>query len=90
MNCTEATALMSQAQDRTLGGGERINLRWHTVICSGCRNYGRQLLVLREASRRMAHGLVPGADLPLQDASDDSPDSPPIDPSIDPPKDPSA
>jgi Putative zinc-finger len=64
MNCTEATVLMSQEQDRTLDGGERLNLRWHTVICSGCRNYRKQMAVLREASRRMAHGMVPGADLP--------------------------
>jgi predicted anti-sigma-YlaC factor YlaD len=66
MNCQHATALMSQGMDRALGTQERVNLRVHTLMCSGCRNYRQQLQVLRDAARQMAHGFVP-----LPDATDE-------------------
>ena len=44
--CDEATRLLSDAQDRRLGAGERTVLRMHTWICSGCRQFGAQVLSL--------------------------------------------
>lgn len=53
MNCQQATELMSQAQDRPLSIGERLGLRLHLLICTGCSNFRRQLDVLRQACRRI-------------------------------------
>jgi len=52
LNCSQATELMSQEQDRPLALSERISLRLHVWICTGCANYRRQMRVLREACRR--------------------------------------
>lgn len=49
MNCRQAVRLMSEAMDRPLKGGERFALRFHWLICVGCRNYRRQLSFLRRA-----------------------------------------
>lgn len=54
LNCKEATALMSQEQDRKLGLAERIGLRLHVMLCTGCANYRRQMAVLRAACRRFS------------------------------------
>jgi Putative zinc-finger len=51
LTCKEATELMSQEQDRRLGFFERLGLRFHVAMCSGCRNYGRQMDFLRRACR---------------------------------------
>ena len=59
LSCREATALMSQEQDRRLGLGERVALRLHVLICAGCTNYRRQMHVLREACRRFGGGGTP-------------------------------
>jgi hypothetical protein len=56
LSCREATALMSQEQDRRLGLGERVALRLHVLICAGCNNYRRHMQVLREACRRFGGG----------------------------------
>jgi hypothetical protein len=52
LNCKETTGLISQGQDRPLTTVERIRLRLHLLLCSGCRNFNRQLDFLRTALRR--------------------------------------
>lgn len=59
LSCREATALMSQEQDRHLGLAERMALRLHVLMCAGCNNYRRQMHVLREAFRRFGGGGMP-------------------------------
>ena len=59
LTCREATALMSQEQDRPLTFAERIGLRLHVWICNGCNNYRRQMGVLRDACRRFGSGGTP-------------------------------
>ena len=59
LNCRQATELMSQEQDRPLALSERIGLRLHVWICAGCRNYRRQMAVLRAACRRFGSGGTP-------------------------------
>lgn len=54
LNCDNATQLMSEAQDRALTRSERIALMVHKSMCSGCRNFDRQLPQLRAAARRFA------------------------------------
>jgi len=51
MSCREATRMMSEAAERRLGLGERLSLRLHLALCAGCRRFGRQVDVLRQAMR---------------------------------------
>ena len=41
LSCKEVTRLVSQGLDRELSLGERTMLRFHFVICRGCRNVNR-------------------------------------------------
>lgn len=43
-----ATCLMSEAQDRSLSLGEKLTLRLHLTMCSGCLNYDRQIAFLHK------------------------------------------
>ena len=52
LSCREASALMSQAQERALGPYERFALRLHLSVCNGCNNFLRQLAFIRAAVRR--------------------------------------
>lgn len=47
MNCNEATRLLSEQQDRGLDLSEKTALHFHTLICSGCREFGRQMTTIR-------------------------------------------
>lgn len=58
LNCHEATRLMSEAQERKLSLKEKSALEVHRMMCSGCRNFGKQMQVLHE----IAHAYVQGAD----------------------------
>ncbi len=50
-SCRESTRLMSEARERALTAVERVALRVHLLMCSGCRNFGKQLDFLRAAMR---------------------------------------
>ncbi len=56
MNCKQATRLISDSQERELGIGERIVLKVHTSMCSGCHNFGQHMHTLRQAMRSFAEG----------------------------------
>ncbi|WP_127476115.1 zf-HC2 domain-containing protein [Sulfurivermis fontis] len=56
LTCKHATKLMSQAQDRPLTLRERIGLRLHLMMCSGCTQFERQLHFIRTACRRIGGG----------------------------------
>ena len=47
LSCEQATRLLSEGQDRKLTFPEKMNLKVHTAMCSGCREFGRQLGSLR-------------------------------------------
>jgi hypothetical protein len=47
INCKETTILLSEAQDRKLNLAEKINLKVHTFMCAGCRNFGIQIKQLK-------------------------------------------
>lgn len=51
LNCREVTHLLSEAQDRKLDLIERLPLKVHLVMCQGCRNFDKQLHLLRAATR---------------------------------------
>ena len=56
MNCQQATRLLSDAQERRLSLKERAALKVHVIMCSGCRNFGEQMGVLRNISHTYAKG----------------------------------
>ncbi len=53
LKCKQATQLMSEAQDRELTRSERLSLKFHLLICSGCKNYNRHLKFIRKAMQRL-------------------------------------
>jgi hypothetical protein len=54
LSCSDATRLMSEAQDRKLGFAERLQLGLHLAICKGCRNFNEHMAFLRRACRTWA------------------------------------
>jgi predicted anti-sigma-YlaC factor YlaD len=54
LSCNEVTRLLSDSQERTLHLNERMMMRMHLMMCSGCRNFGRQMTVMRDAMRALA------------------------------------
>jgi predicted anti-sigma-YlaC factor YlaD len=53
LSCNEVTRLLSDSQERTLRLHERMTMRMHLMMCSGCRNFGRQMAVIRSAMRTL-------------------------------------
>jgi hypothetical protein len=56
LSCHNATQLLSESQEKKLKLGERMSLRLHLLICSGCRNFGNQMHSLRKIARIYASG----------------------------------
>ena len=67
MACRRATELISASMDRPLTRRERLSLWTHLAICTACRLYRKQLILLREAMRecvdRIEGALAPGEEL---------------------------
>ena len=53
LSCKEVTHLVSQGLDRRLSPGERLRMRLHFLICSGCTRFQRQMAFLRLAVKRL-------------------------------------
>lgn len=58
LNCHDATFLMSQRQDRPLSFSERMKLRMHVTMCSGCANFERQLPALGQTAKAFASSAL--------------------------------
>lgn len=56
LKCYEATRLMSESQERPLALSETIPLKFHNMMCAGCRNFGEQMNALRVISHAYAKG----------------------------------
>lgn len=56
MNCNQATRLLSESQERELTLKERMALKMHLMMCSGCKNFGSNLQFMRKAMRDYASG----------------------------------
>lgn len=56
LTCKHATKLMSQSQDRPLELKERVSLKFHLMMCSGCTNYNKQMEFIRKACLRIGGG----------------------------------
>jgi len=53
LKCKQATELMSQSQDRVLTLNERIRLKFHLLICTGCANCNKQMRFIHRAMQRL-------------------------------------
>jgi hypothetical protein len=53
LTCKHTTRLISQGQDRPLSLRERVMLRMHLMMCSGCSNFNKQILFIRTACRKI-------------------------------------
>lgn len=56
MNCQQATRLISESQERTLSLPEKMSLKLHVMMCSGCKNFRLQVPFLGKAMRAYASG----------------------------------
>lgn len=56
MSCQQATRLISESQDRGLSLQERLALKVHVMICTGCKNFSLQLPFISQAMRAYANG----------------------------------
>lgn len=62
LNCRNATKLMSESQDRALTITERMSLKLHIMMCSGCRNFREQMDAIRLMTRSYTKGKHDPAD----------------------------
>ena len=56
LNCRQASRLISEAQERPLSLPEKISLKMHVMMCSGCKNFSLQVTFLSKAMRAYARG----------------------------------
>jgi hypothetical protein len=56
MNCKQATRLLSDSQERDLSLKERLTLKIHVMMCSGCNNFGLQMHMLRDFAGAFSRG----------------------------------
>ena len=62
LNCKQATHLLSEALDRPLSLGERLELKLHLKICTGCRRYQQQMGFIRQACRGLSSEMSSDGD----------------------------
>jgi predicted anti-sigma-YlaC factor YlaD len=60
--CRDISLLVSRSLDEKLPLHERLQARLHLLMCTACRRFERQMLVLRAACAEVAEGrrLAPG------------------------------
>ena len=56
LNCSEVTNLLSDELERPMSLRERMVLKLHLMMCSGCANYRRQMSAIRVAMHQYAEG----------------------------------
>lgn len=56
LNCQQATRLISESQERPLSLPEKLTLKTHLMMCSGCKNFSLQVPFLSKAMRAYADG----------------------------------
>lgn len=54
LNCLQATKLISESQERALSVPEKMTLKMHVMMCSGCKNFSLQVPFLSKAMKAYA------------------------------------
>jgi hypothetical protein len=62
LSCRQVTELCSAELERPLRLGEQLSLRTHTMMCSGCTNYRKQMKTLRQVAQAYAEGQAASAE----------------------------
>lgn len=57
LDCKQNTELLSQALDRPVTVREKMAMRFHLMMCSGCRNFAKQVAFIRKAARELPRKL---------------------------------
>lgn len=60
MSCQHATRLISESQERALSMPEKLSLKMHVLVCSGCKNFSLQVPFLSKAMKAYAKGFDEG------------------------------
>lgn len=55
-NCHKVTRLISESRERPLSLQERLALKMHVMMCTGCSNFSLQVPFLGRAMRAYARG----------------------------------
>ena len=58
LNCKEVTEMCSEELDRKLLLAERVSLRLHLMMCSGCNNFRKQMQTMRIAMQQYSNGAA--------------------------------
>ncbi len=57
LNCQNATRLISESQEQALSLPEKMSLKMHLMLCSGCKNFSLQIPFLSQTMKAYAKGL---------------------------------
>lgn len=57
LTCKNATRLISESEDRPLSINEKMQLRLHLMLCSGCARYEKQIQMIGRACKSLIKGL---------------------------------
>jgi hypothetical protein len=66
-NCRDAIRLQSETLDTRLSPAKRVGLRFHLLICSWCRRYGKQVKFLRKSAHDHPERLAEATSQKLSD-----------------------
>lgn len=56
LTCRDVHRLTSEGMDRRLSLVERVRMRLHLQVCSACRSFGQQMMLMRKAMRKIDDG----------------------------------
>lgn len=62
LSCKDATHLISESQERSLGRMERWGLRLHLWMCVSCRRFEQQMAMIRQAMRHFGRQIASKTD----------------------------
>ena len=58
LNCKEVSRIVASDELDGLGALKRIRVRFHLLICRGCRRYAEQIRIIGAAARERVRSLV--------------------------------
>lgn len=65
IDCKQASQLISKSLDRPLSWRERLEVRFHLLICQYCKRFSQQLLTMRKALSRLSQSIENNPDIRL-------------------------
>lgn len=53
LSCKQVSELTARAKHEGLSFGERIKLKYHLMMCKGCKTYHQQIELLQQATEKL-------------------------------------